>query len=139
MGYQRVISLPALNRQVTLGQYCAAVRLAKANPERRFRQTFRDWSGGTGAEIMREFRAAVHDRINAGSYRMAEGWQRAGASSGFRPAKPRGRKDCSDWFIRAWRDSRRCRDIANRVIVRQFETAEARRRLGHLLWSGDDL
>lgn len=44
-----------------------------------------------------------------------------------------GRKWDNDYQVRLWRDSRRLRDIAARIIVRQFETVEARSRFAHLL------
>lgn len=137
---QRTIYLPAICRSITLAQYCAAFRIAKINPDRRFRQTFQDWNGGTGADIVREFRRGMHDRINAGSYRMAEGWRRAGACrTAYLPPKPRGRKDCSDYVIRARRDARAISvRVLCRVRVYQFETEEARRRFGHLLSSYHD-
>lgn len=53
--------------------------------------------------------------------------------------RPRGRKDCQEYQIALYRDSRRVRDcLARRVIVRQFETAEARQRFSHLLTTEND-
>jgi hypothetical protein len=49
-----------------------------------------------------------------------------------------GRKWDNDYQVRLWRDSRRLRDIANRIRVYQFETSEARNRFSHLLSRYDD-
>lgn len=84
-----------------------------------------DWPGRdfTLPEFERWWWSAMDRRINA----------RAGIGA------PRGRKDDPDWEIRAWRDSRRVRDIlTTRLRVYQFETDEARRRFGHLLARRDD-
>ena len=48
-------------------------------------------------------------------------------------AEPPYRKLADQWQIGMRRDRDRLRDIANRVRVYQFETAEARKRFGHLL------
>ena len=58
------VSLPALNRTVPLNAYVAAVKLAKANPETEFKTGLDTWWPTTGAEIRRQYRRAVHDRIN---------------------------------------------------------------------------
>lgn len=136
----RVISLPAINRQISLGAYVAGIKLAKANPERTFEHGLTCWYSCTGAKIVAQFREGLHERINAGSYRMAEGWRRAGATRGeFRRPAPRGRKDCRDWQIQAWRDSRRIHDrLQRRVVIHGLETAEARKRFAHLIDRGDD-
>lgn len=52
---------------------------------------------------------------------------------------PNGRKWSMDYHWAAWRDSRRIRDHKERrVAIHQFETTEARERLGHLLSSYRD-
>ena len=60
----RSIYLPAIERRVSLGAYLAAIRLAKANPDREFRHGLTTWWPTTGAEIMRQFRQGMHERIN---------------------------------------------------------------------------
>lgn len=60
----RFVSLPANDRRVTLGAYVGAVALAKANPTREFKCGLDTWWPTTGAEIMRQFRKAMHRRIN---------------------------------------------------------------------------
>ena len=60
----RTINLPAINRSVTLAAYVQAIRLAKANPETTFKHGLTAWWPCTGQEIMRQFRAGMHDRIN---------------------------------------------------------------------------
>ena len=60
----RTISLPAINRTVTLGQFVEAVKMAKANPDREFKQGFDCWWSCTGKEVMAQFRRGMNDRIN---------------------------------------------------------------------------
>ena len=62
----RMITLPALHRQVTLAQYVAAIKLAKANPTAEFKHGLTTWWSTTGAEIMRQFAEGMNDRINQG-------------------------------------------------------------------------
>ena len=45
--------------------YLAGIRAAKANPEAIFRRTLKSWAPGTGADVMREYRADLHHRINS--------------------------------------------------------------------------
>ena len=63
-GARPMIYLPAIERHVTIGAYVAAVRRAKAEPETEFKTGLNTWWPTTGAEIVRQFRGAVHDRIN---------------------------------------------------------------------------
>ena len=60
----RSIYLPAIERRVSLGAYLSAIRLAKANPNREFKHGLTTWWPTTGAEIMRQFRQGMHERIN---------------------------------------------------------------------------
>ena len=60
----RYVSLPAVNKRVPLGQYVGAILLAKANPDVEFRHGLTTWWPQTGAQIMRQFREGLHDRIN---------------------------------------------------------------------------
>ncbi len=60
----RVVTLPAPGRRVTLAAYVEAVKLAKANPDTTFKHGPTAWRPCTGREIMRQFRAGMHDRIN---------------------------------------------------------------------------
>jgi len=60
----RVIHLPALDRRVSLRAYVAAVKMAKANPEKTFKTGLCCWWPSTGAEIMDQFRDGMMDRIN---------------------------------------------------------------------------
>jgi len=61
----RTITLPAINKTVSLKAYVAAVKMAKANPTTEFKCGFTTWWPTTGAEIMRQFRSGMTDRINA--------------------------------------------------------------------------
>jgi hypothetical protein len=55
------------------------------------------------------------------------------------PHRDYGRKWEYDYQASAWRDSRRARErVTRRVVVQQFETEDARRRLGHLLSTWED-
>jgi hypothetical protein len=60
----RTIHMPAIDRTVSLREYVSAVRLAKANPTVEFKHGFTTWWPTTGADIMRQFRQGMHDRIN---------------------------------------------------------------------------
>ena len=60
----RTIKLTAIDRTVTLADYNQAVRLAKAFPGATFKTGLTTWWPTTGAEIMRQFRAGMMDRIN---------------------------------------------------------------------------
>jgi hypothetical protein len=62
----RVIYLPAIDRRVSLKAYVAAIKMAKANPDREFSTGLTTWWPTTGAEIMRQFSEGVQDRINDG-------------------------------------------------------------------------
>jgi hypothetical protein len=60
----RTVNLPAINRRVTLAAYVQAIKLAKANPDTTFKHGLTAWWPCTGQEIMRQFRAGMHDRIS---------------------------------------------------------------------------
>jgi hypothetical protein len=60
----RVISLPALQRTVSLRAYMTAVKRAKAAPLTEFREGLDCWWPVTGAEIVRQYRKAMHRRIS---------------------------------------------------------------------------
>jgi len=61
---KHTIHLPAIDRTVTVGQYVAAVRAAKANPDRTFKHGLTTWWPTTGRDIVAQFFAGVEDRIN---------------------------------------------------------------------------
>jgi hypothetical protein len=63
-GMTRLIYLPAIERHVTLRAYLQAVRLAKSNPTTTFKHGLTTWWPTTGAEVMRQFREGIWDRIN---------------------------------------------------------------------------
>ena len=62
----RTVSLPAINRSVTLAAYVRAIKLAKANPDAEFKHGLTCWWSCSGREIMQQFRQGMHDRINQG-------------------------------------------------------------------------
>lgn len=60
----RYINLPAIDKRVTLGQYVAGIKAAKANPDAEFKHGLTCWWPCTGREIMQQFWKGVEDRIN---------------------------------------------------------------------------
>lgn len=60
----RVVTLGS-GRRVSLRAYVRAIKIAKAHPDHWFPDGLDGW-GATGAEVVRQFRAGMHDRINAG-------------------------------------------------------------------------
>ena len=63
---QRLITLGAACKRITMGSYVAGVKAAIANPDAEFKHGLTTWWPVTGAEIRRQFRASIHDRINQG-------------------------------------------------------------------------
>lgn len=66
MKAKRAIYLPVIERRVSIGAYVQAIKLAKANPNAEFKHGLTCWWSCTGAEIMEQFRAGMHDRITQG-------------------------------------------------------------------------
>lgn len=64
MPLQRTITLPAINRTVSLGAYVKAIKLARDNPDSTFDYGLTCWWSCTGREIMSQFLRGMHDRIN---------------------------------------------------------------------------
>lgn len=62
----RYIYLPAIERRISIGQYVKAVKTAKQNPEEKFMEGLTTWWPTKGKEIVSQFLAGVHDRINQG-------------------------------------------------------------------------
>jgi len=60
----RYISLPAINKRISISAYVAAVKMAKANQTREFKTGLTTWWPTSGAEIVRQFHTGMHDRIN---------------------------------------------------------------------------
>jgi hypothetical protein len=63
---KRYISLPAIGKQVPIGAYVAAIKLAKAHPTQMFKIGLTTWWSTSGADIVRQFRDGMTDRINQG-------------------------------------------------------------------------
>ena len=63
---RRVVYIPAIERHVTLGNYVRAVKMAKAEPDREFKTGLTTWWPTRGAEVVRQFRHGIHERINEG-------------------------------------------------------------------------
>ena len=62
----RTIYLPAIERSVSIEQYVTAIDAARAMPDTEFKHGLTCWWPCTGAEILRQFRDGLHDRINQG-------------------------------------------------------------------------
>jgi hypothetical protein len=60
----RTVYLPAIERRVSLSAYVAAIKTAKANPDQEFKHGLTTWWPTTGREIVAQYRAGMHDRIN---------------------------------------------------------------------------
>lgn len=92
-------------------------------------------------EMFRRTAAGEYVRYQwAGDYLDAAAWRREFVTALHRRINAKGgvtvycRKADNDYHIRLWRDSRRVRELlTTRIIHRQFETVDARRRFGHLL------
>ena len=63
---QRYITLPAVGKRVPLAVYVQGVKEAIQNPDTMFHHGLTTWWPVTGAEIRRQFRDSVHDRMNQG-------------------------------------------------------------------------
>ena len=63
---RRIIYVSGVDKWVSLGAYVKQIRIAKAHPNAEFKHGLTCWWPCTGAEIMRQFRRGMHDRINAG-------------------------------------------------------------------------
>ncbi len=60
----KTITLPAIHKTVTIGQYVKAIKMAKANLDMEFRYGLTCWWTCTGRDIMRQFRAGMMQRIS---------------------------------------------------------------------------
>ncbi len=72
---KRFIHLPALDKSVPLGAYVAAIKVAKANPEKTFKTGLTTWWPTTGAEIVAQYLKGMNERISAGVPYMERGTQ----------------------------------------------------------------
>jgi len=61
---KRFITIPVIDRRVTIGQYISAIKTAKANPEAEFKHGLTCWWPCTGTDIMKQFMEGINDRIN---------------------------------------------------------------------------
>ena len=110
----KYVTLPN-GKRCALGAYAKAWRALKNMPASALVPGFADFPE-RAESILCAMRGGLSERIN-----------RHDAAHGV------GRKWSNEYFIKAWRDSRRLQDIARRVRVYQFETHEATSRFGHLL------
>lgn len=119
-GKAAYIFVPGFGHWVSVKSYVTAIRKAKANLDETFSYSLTCWTPCTGREIMEQFRAGIHERINEA---LDIPWTRK-------------RKD--SWQAAIVRDRHRLEDIRRRIRVYQFETPEMMRRFGHLLARYDD-
>lgn len=61
---KRTITLSAIGKTVTIGQYVKAVKMAKANLDAEFKYGLTCWWSCTGRDIMRQFREGLEQRIS---------------------------------------------------------------------------
>lgn len=61
---RRCIVLPAAEKSVTLANYVAVIKCAIAHPDHEFKHGLTTWWPTTGAEIRRQFRRGMQDRIS---------------------------------------------------------------------------
>jgi hypothetical protein len=60
----RAITLPAINKTVSLGAYVKAIKTAKAHPDVEFKHGLTCWWPCKGSQIMLQFRQGLMERIN---------------------------------------------------------------------------
>ena len=66
MNMKRKIYLPALSMSVGMDDFTKAIRYAKAHPKTVFHHGLTTWRRTSGAEIVKQFRDGVHERISQG-------------------------------------------------------------------------
>lgn len=60
----KTIRLTAVSKSVPICNYVASIQTAKANPNQTFSHGLTCWHPCTGSEIVDQFRASLHERIN---------------------------------------------------------------------------
>jgi hypothetical protein len=103
--------------EVSLGAYVAAVK--KVDPARTYDRGLTGWWPVTGAEVLEQFRAGVHDRINCHD-----------------PAYGKGRKWDPDWQAWTWRAARALNTPRLRVYASEIP-GWLRARVAHRLADRD--
>ena len=63
----RFIYLSGPGYWISIAGYVRLIKHAKAHPNERYAQSLCDWWPCTGADIMRQFREGVQDRITQGA------------------------------------------------------------------------
>ena len=61
---KRHMAVPSINKYMPLNVFLEAVKTAIANPDSEFKQGLTCWWSVTGAEIRKQFREQMRDRIN---------------------------------------------------------------------------
>ena len=62
----RAIYIAGVNKWVPISAYVRQIKICKTNPDAEFKHGLTSWWPCTGAEIMRQFRRGMHERINEG-------------------------------------------------------------------------
>ena len=60
----KYISLPAINKRVSIKDYIAGIKQAKANPDKMFKHGLTCWWSCSGDDIMRQFMDGINERVN---------------------------------------------------------------------------
>ena len=115
------ITLTATSKRIPVRAYTAQLKAVfAADPAIEYSHGLTTWWPVTGADIRREFRQSIHERINT---RGGQDWRNQTTER-----EHAARRDCR--AIRA--------RVTERVIVRRLETPALNRRFAHLLYTDDD-
>ncbi|QNP78370.1 hypothetical protein [Agrobacterium tumefaciens] len=117
----KYIELKATSKRVSLLTYVQGVRQAIASPAQTFKHGLTTWWPVTGADIRREFRHGITERINR-----------------HLPGYGVGRKYSDDWQRSASRVAGNLNGQRILTMINQCPK-ELRRRLSHRLYRIDDL
>ena len=61
---KRFMAVPSISKHVPLGKFLEAVKTAIENPDEEFKTGLTSWWSTPGAEIRKQFRSQIRDRIN---------------------------------------------------------------------------
>lgn len=133
----RYITIPAVNRRVSLADYIMAwwyvIALCQHTPKTELKHGLSTWWPITAEETRREFRAGMHDRINSMIPVTLRGTDQAPKARTMK-----GRKYDSEWQRQAIQTARLVN--ARRVIVRTEQVpTEFRERLKSRLTNAEEL
>ena len=115
------ITLTATSKRIPVPVYVDTLKkVFSADPCTEYAHGLTTWWPATGADIRREFRQSIHERINI---RSGQDW----------------RNYITADEINEKRDSQAIRaHFSQRVIIRRFDTPSLNRRFAHLLYTDED-